>query len=51
MPTSGPPFEDHASVANPTLAAVTVCELNPDHDPDGSAVPRFVHGLVEALAA
>lgn len=37
--------------SNPALAAVTVCELNPDHDPDGSALPRFVHGLVEALAA
>lgn len=37
--------------SNPALAAVTVCELNPDHDPDGSALPRFVHGLVEAARA
>jgi hypothetical protein len=28
---------------------LTICELNPDHDPDGSAVPRFVEGLVGAL--
>jgi arginase len=35
---------------HPALAAITVCEMNPDHDPDGAAVPRFVEGLVWALA-
>ena len=33
------------------LAAVTIAELNPDHDPDGSAVPRFVEGVAGALSA
>jgi arginase len=37
-------------LAHPAVAAFTICELNPDHDPDGSAVPRFVEGIVEALA-
>jgi arginase len=37
--------------AHPAIASLTICELNPDHDPDGSALPRFVDGLVEVLAA
>jgi arginase len=38
-------------LAHPAAASFTVCELNPDHDPDGSAVPRFVDGIVGALTA
>jgi arginase len=34
----------------PKLAALTVTELNPDHDPDGTAVERFVDGLADALS-
>jgi arginase len=37
-------------LAHPDVAALTICELNPDHDPDGSAVPRFVDGLAAAFA-
>lgn len=37
-------------VATPKLAALTVTEVNPDHDPDGTAVERFVEGLVEVLS-
>jgi arginase len=37
-------------LAHPAAASFTICELNPDHDPDGSAAPRFVAGLVDALA-
>lgn len=37
-------------VATPRLAAITVAEMNPDHDPDGTAVERFVAGLVQALS-
>ena len=37
-------------VATPRLAAITVAEMNPDHDPDGAAVERFVAGLVQALS-
>jgi arginase len=36
-------------LAHPAVASLTIGELNPDHDPDGSAVPRFVAGLVGAL--
>jgi len=36
--------------SDPALAAVTIAELNPDHDPDGSAVPRFVEDIAGALA-
>ncbi len=37
-------------LAHPAVASLTICELNPDHDPDGSAVPRFVGGIVGALS-
>ena len=37
-------------LAHPDVAALTICELNPDHDPDGSAIPRFVDGLAAAFA-
>ena len=36
-------------LSHPTVASFTICELNPDHDPDGSAVPRFVEGVVGSL--
>ncbi|HJR97271.1 MAG TPA: arginase family protein [Actinomycetota bacterium] len=38
-------------LAHPTVTSFTICELNPDHDPDGSAVPRFVEGIVGALTS
>ncbi len=38
-----------ALLTHPAIASLTVCELNPDHDPDGSAVPRFVEGIVGAI--
>jgi len=37
-------------LAHPAVVSLTICEINPDHDPDGSAVPRFVDGLAAALA-
>jgi arginase len=37
-------------LAHPAVASFTICELNPDHDPDGTQVPRFVEGIVGALA-
>ncbi len=40
-----------ALAATPKLAALTVTEMNPDHDPDGTGVERFVDGLVEALSS
>ena len=39
-----------ALAATPKLAALTVTEVNPDHDPDGTAVERFVDGLVDVLS-
>lgn len=36
--------------ATPKLAAVTVAEINPDHDPDGAALERFAEGLAGALS-
>ena len=38
-------------LAHPAVASLTICELNPDHDPDGTQVPRFVEGIVGAFAA
>jgi hypothetical protein len=38
-------------LAHPAVKAFTICELNPDHDPDGSAVPRFVEGIVDAFTS
>jgi arginase len=37
-------------LSTPKLAALTVTEVNPDHDPDGSALRRLALGLAEALA-
>ena len=36
-------------MATPKLAGLTVTEVNPDHDPDGSATERLVGGLATAL--
>lgn len=35
--------------SHPGAASLTIGELNPDHDPDGTALPRFIDGLVEVL--
>jgi arginase len=37
-------------LASPKLGGLVVTEVNPDHDPDGSQLPRLVEGLVAALA-
>jgi arginase len=37
-------------LGTPLLAALTVAEVNPDHDPDGSAVRRLVDGLAACLS-
>jgi arginase len=37
-------------LGDPRVAALTVTELNPDHD-DGTAVPRLRDGLAQALSA
>jgi len=36
--------------ASPGLAALVVTEINPDRDPDGTLLDRFVEGLVDALS-
>ena len=36
-------------LSHPAVASFAICELNPDHDPDGLAVPRFVEGVVGSL--
>jgi arginase len=36
-------------VAGPNWLGLTICEVNPDHDPDGSSMRRLVEGLTEAL--
>ncbi len=36
---------------HPAVAALTITELSPGHDPDGTQVPRFVEGVVEAFAS
>jgi arginase len=38
-----------ALLSSERLSAVTITELNPDHDPNGATVARFVDGLVDAL--
>jgi arginase len=37
--------------ATPKLAALTITEVNPDHDPDGSALRRLVDGLTDVLSS
>ncbi len=36
-------------VSSPKLAALVVTEINPDHDPDGLLIRRFVDGFADAL--
>lgn len=36
-------------LAHPSVTALTLTELNPDHDPDGSHIVRFVDALVDAF--
>jgi arginase len=36
-------------LAHPSVKSLTICELNPDHDPDGSQLPRFVEGIADVL--
>lgn len=38
-------------LAHPSVAALTITELNPDHDPDGTHIVRFVDALVDAFPA
>lgn len=40
-----------AFVASPKLAALVVTEINPDHDPDGLLIRRFVDAFSNALRA
>ncbi len=35
---------------HPAVIGLSICEVNPDHDPDGSSVPRLVDGLVRAIS-
>ena len=37
-------------VAAPNWAALTICEVNPDHDPDGSSIRTLSEGLAEVLS-
>ena len=37
-------------LAAPSLAGLTITELNPDHTEDAETVRRFTKGIVEALA-
>jgi arginase len=36
-------------VTSPKLAALVVTEINPDHDPDGLLIRRFIDGFADAL--
>ena len=36
-------------VSSPKLAALVVTEINPDHDPDGLLIRRFIDGFADAL--
>jgi arginase len=38
-------------VADPRVVGMTLVEVNPDHDPDGSSIRRLVTALATALAA
>jgi arginase len=37
-------------VAAPNFAALTICEINPDHDPDGSSMRRLSESIAAVLA-
>ena len=36
--------------AAPNFATLTICEVNPDHDPDGSSMHRLTEALADILA-
>jgi arginase len=38
-------------VASPSFAGLTVSEINPDHDPDGTALSRLGRGLADVLSS
>ena len=37
-------------VAAPNFATLTICEVNPDHDPDGSSMRRLSEAVAEVLS-
>ncbi len=37
-------------VAAPNWVALTICEINPDHDPDGSSMRRLSEAIADVLA-
>ena len=37
-------------VAAPNFATLTICEVNPDHDPDGSSMRRLSEGIADVLS-
>ena len=37
-------------VAAPNWTTLTICEVNPDHDPDGSSMRRLSEALADILA-
>jgi arginase len=37
-------------VAAPNWTALTICEVNPDHDPDGSSMRRLSEALADVLS-
>ena len=37
-------------VAAPNWTTLTICEVNPDHDPDGSSMRRLSEGLADVLS-
>jgi arginase len=39
-----------ALVAAPNWVALTICEINPDHDPDGSSMRTFSEAIADVLA-
>jgi arginase len=36
--------------AAPNFATLTICEINPDHDPDGSSMRRLSEAIAEAIS-
>ena len=37
-------------VAAPNWTTLTICEVNPDHDPDGSSMRRLSEALADVLS-
>jgi arginase len=37
-------------VAAPNWTTLTICEVNPDHDPDGSSMRRLSEALADLLS-